>query len=138
MMQKKARVAIATLVTAVGLATLAATPAMAEGNWDSYIYQAPVGFSSRNWTDNNTDSASTYDTNSGCSQLGGGYSSHLLNLYIQVPGWFDQSKGTRRSYCSTANWGHVSAGTYHWTVEDINGSAGSTNRLSVSDTHEYY
>ncbi len=111
---------------------------MAEGNWDSYICHAPIGFSSRNWTDNNLDAASTYDTNSGCSLLGGGYVSHTLNLYVQVPGWFDQSKGSKVVYCSTANWGRQAAGTYHWTVEAHNGSAGSTNELSVSDTHQYY
>ncbi len=111
--------------------------AAAEGSWSGKIVDAMPGFNSRTWTDRNNDSVNTQVLNSSCSNWSGSYSSHRFNLYVEPPGWFHQSVGTRTSYCSTVGWGRVAAGNYHWTVDALNGSQYSTNPMNANVTTKY-
>lgn len=114
-------------------------PAYAEGSWSSSVSGALTGFSSRDWTDNNNDSASTRTVWSGCSLESGTYRDTTLDLARNrtwpLP---DATYGQRTSACGTFDWGRMTdTGSYHWTIKKINGSE-SGFRVSVSSLTTYY
>lgn len=115
------------------------SPAHAEGSWSSSVSNALTGFTSRSWTDNNSDATATRTVWSGCSTVTGTYRNTTLDLARNrtwpLP---DVTYGERTSSCGTFNWGRMTdVGSYHWTIKRINDSA-SGWRVNVSSTTTYY
>jgi hypothetical protein len=132
---KAATVAVGGLLLSMTLVS----PVRAEGNWSSSVSNALTGFQSRDWTDNNSDSASTRTVWSGCSVVTGTYQNTTLDLARNrtwpLP---DATYGERTTSCGTFNWGRMTdVGSYHWTIKKINGST-SGWRVNVNSLTTYY
>ena len=130
-----------TLSLTVGASILlAATPAMAEGSWSSYLSSVGVGFSSRTWYDGALDQVATTVKLSGCSMTSGGtFASATLNLYREYGVFPDISMGSINNTCNTSNWGQALGGDYyHFTIEKINGSTGPTPHFSATSVVTNY
>lgn len=113
---------------------IGAIPAIAEGQWSSYLSSVGVGFKSRDWQDTKSDWAETKITLTGCTMnSGGSFASTDIHLKREG-GWFpDQSIGVIRNYCGTSNFGNGHpAGTYNFTLDRINASTSSTLRISAT------
>jgi hypothetical protein len=130
MKHSKKLIAITVALGAVG----AATPALAEGKWTSFMSNVPVGFESREWADRNLDDVPTTVKLSGCSVSGTQFSSTTITLYQDtIFPLFFTNHGQINNYCNSVSWGQaLGAGNYHFTVEKINGSATTTRKLSAS------
>lgn len=127
----KKHMGAAGLVVALLATTL---PAIAEGQWTSYLSGVGTGFNSRSWIDNQSDSAATKVTLSGCTMTTGGtFTSVDIRLYREA-GWLpDQSVAVLRNYCGTSNFGsNLPADNYHFTIERINGSTSTVPRFSAN------
>lgn len=124
----------ALLTVATGALILAAaTSAIAEGTWSSYLSGVGVGFSSRTWIDYGLDQVPTSVKLSGCSMnTSGTFSSTHLNLFREYGIFPDISQGSIANTCNTVSWGSVGADYYHFTIEKINGSTGSSPRFSAT------
>jgi len=92
-----------------------------------------TGFDSREWTDRNTDGASTIVRFDGCTRQGGFNANATIEVRRTISGWPDDFRGNQTLYCATSDsksWGDVRSGTYRWRVNKISG-ASSGNRLYV-------
>ncbi|MGW4651234.1 hypothetical protein [Kitasatospora sp. NPDC004289] len=104
----------------LAIATLGSvTPASAEGSWSSYISYWLYNSESRRWTDNHTDSDTTYVSYSGCSDDNSGWfnAGHptVVELDRDISFSPDQSYGGRDNYCNTVNWGErTQKGSYYF------------------------
>jgi len=105
-----------------------AIPASAEGSWTSYLSNVRVGFETRRWWDNHNDAAGTMAGIYACRDQAPDPSDSIgLELRRHVPGWFDESKGTREGTCYNLvylYWGEMKdPGEYWFKVSDISNCA---------------
>lgn len=91
--------------------------AFAEGGFDSSLSNVRSGFTSRQWTDRNSDGANTTTKVSGCSRSDG--ATFLLEVELRKRRSFlpDVSYGRKNvSSCTggapTANWGNPGSGDF--------------------------
>jgi len=130
-MNTKQKLAIGSLLISGML--LAASPALAEGRWSSYLKEVGVGFSSRTWTDNATDQVATTIKLSGCSMNVSGTFSARINLYREYGFLPDQSVGIITNTCNTSNFGEGLPGDmYHFTIDRIKASTNPTYRVNAT------
>jgi hypothetical protein len=122
----------------VGTSILAASPALAEGNWTSFITRAITGFQSRTWQDNNSDNVSTTVSFSGCSiSEGVAFQKTQLEMWGEFGALPDQNLGNIQNTCNTSNWGRVANNAYHFRINTINGAT-SPWHLNVSSVYTAY
>ena len=93
--------------------------ASAESGWDSSLSDVRSGFTSRTWTDRNSDGVATTTTLSGCRRIDGARFFLEVELIKDNP-WpqWDASFGRRNiSNCAvaptSANWGNPGAGVFY-------------------------
>ena len=112
--------------------SLLAGPAFAEGNFTSSISGATPGFSSRTWTDNNNDAASTVVGFSGCtvrnSATGATVSLSSVRINLERSGVQVNNQAIN---CGSVNFGRVNAGVYSFKLTSINGATDGRYKLSV-------
>jgi hypothetical protein len=135
-------------VTAAAAAAVAAVMAMpmafAEGSFSSYMTAVYPGFSSRTWTDHNSDSQSTNIELATCfwNPQHMGLKNLTLQLTKQEPWYLPQQNRGRRNYVcptgSTQAWGRQPSGSYHFTLVDVNGSDHSPLAVSVKTVKVWY
>jgi hypothetical protein len=110
-----------------------ALPAHAEGSWSSYISGWLVGRDSRTWADNNVDDVSTTVSLSGCSIPNGqAFTNVTLELFRSRTLLPAESKGRRTNGCGTFGWGDVQQGSYHFSLQAINGISDGTGGYNFS------
>lgn len=129
------------IVAGVVIASAAVTaPAFAEGSWYSSISSAAPGFSSRTWTDLNTDSASTRVKFTRCTNALSQGTSAEVQLTIEHTFTPDENRGRKTLQCAvddTGNWGDEPNGNFHFTVTKV-GGATSGQRLWVKRVDVWY
>ncbi|MEU5211853.1 hypothetical protein [Streptomyces sp. NPDC020742] len=116
------RVRKAAAVTAAALLIgLVGTPAAhAEGHKTSYIKGWTPFTESSRWTDRNVDSAKTTVKLSGCA-TDSDFRSATLTLYRNVDWGRDTKIKSITHKCGTYSWGHLSKGTYYFTLSGFSG-----------------
>lgn len=122
------------LVAVVGVAlALGASPAFAEGSWNSRVVNARPGFDSRSWQDSRTDNKRTAVTLKNCvyGNAKGLVKSVGVRLYAEW-GWLpDQDAGTKTQNCGTYNFGKQNRkDRYHWNVFSIVNSTSKAHTIS--------
>ncbi|MES2093202.1 MAG: DUF4179 domain-containing protein [Actinomycetota bacterium] len=133
---KRSALAVGALI--IGTSMLAASPALAEGNWTSSITSALTGFYSRTWQDNNSDNVNTTVGFSGCSITDGrAFTETQLEMWGEFGALPDQNLGNIQNTCNTSSWGRVANNAYHFRINTINGST-SGYRLNVTSTYTAY
>lgn len=113
--------------------------AYAEGSWNSSIYGALPGFTSRSWQDNNHDSASTVTYFQGCSLRYGSLTTIDVALYDKM-GMFPDYRvtGVNRN-CGSYNFGRMTRpNEYYFKIERVNNSNVSNYYLDVSYVQQSY
>ena len=131
-MKKTSKIAMG--IGALIVATVAASPALAEGSWTSYITGAKIGFESRAWADRDLDQVPTTVKFTGCSVSGTTFSSTGVTLYQDtlIP-FFYTNHGLLTNTCNTVSWSQaLGSGIYHFTIERINGSSTTTRTFSAN------
>jgi hypothetical protein len=124
-MLRKLMLGIAVVIYALAFAGMAS----AEGGFDSSMTNWSQGFTSREWTDRNTDSDDTTIRFSGCNK-----DSTVELVRKSFP--FNQGLGTLgfncRNQAVTRNWGQVGQGDYFYKLQQIIGGGTLTvNNVSV-------
>lgn len=125
---------LAILTATALLATVVAGPAFAEGSWSSYMSGVKIGFESRQWADRDFDQVATTVKLKTCTVSGTTFSSTGITLYQDtIFPFIYTSHGLISNTCNTSSWGQgLGSGTYHFTIEKINGSATTTRTLSAA------
>lgn len=127
----------ATVVATLALSTAAVAPALAEGSWSSNVSGGLAGgFSSRWWTDNQSDSEATRASFSSCyvSELGVNASSIRTTLYRDEGIFPDVNHGTVSNPCNgvAASWGNgFPAGSFRWELGSVSFPGGTTTGYHV-------
>ena len=130
----------ASLVTTLALGAMAAMPAFAEGSWGSSVTNGTAGvFSSRWWTDNQVDGATTRVNFSGCTVTGLTVAGQRVGLYRDNGIFPDHYHGQVTSNCNGtyASWGSgFPAGSFRWQFAEVGvysgGSVAWTTGYQVS------
>ncbi|MFF4950891.1 hypothetical protein [Streptomyces chattanoogensis] len=111
-----------------GIATIAmgATPAFAEGGFNSSISYWATGAESRRWHDAAKDSASTTVRLSGCTTPTnpGKSASATVAVYKDISFQPDRSYGSKSVCGRTGYWGNPGSGTFYFSLSTINGTSG--------------
>ncbi|WP_199036826.1 hypothetical protein [Glycomyces salinus] len=137
-MRNKLRVGLFSTSVAVAVAGFA-SPAMAEGSWDSYFNGVRDGFETRSWHDNQSDSVNTVSTIDNCEvrDSDGDYKYGSIEqiLYRERSLRPDVSYGDLTSDCDSSSdsvsWDPGSEGDFHITFDDIIGGV-----VASADTHD--
>ena len=126
---KKRTKAVAASALIVGLMAVA-TPAWAEGGFTTSYSQVQPGFTSRTWTDQNSDSTSTIVTLSGCRANTAGASAgstRISSIAITLlrngssVGTKTRTTSSSGGVCGAFNWGDVTSGSYQFRLASVNG-----------------
>lgn len=118
-----------------------ATPALAEGGFDTYFSWVGTWYDSRNWDDHNNDSAATSVMLKDCD-INWGWQKVEVQLRRNRTGLPDDNKGTRTYRdCNNGrsqwnNWGDVQRGTYHFTFSKINNVSDTLSRIRFNTCHQ--
>ncbi|MGV8885523.1 MAG: hypothetical protein ACOH1T_08045 [Microbacteriaceae bacterium] len=120
----------ATLTVTATLAAMAVAPAYAEGSWSSSVTRGNIGaFSSRWWTDNDTDSTYTGVKFSACKGVPVAVNYLSVELFRDNGLFPDASHGVVRNYCNKvySNWStNLPSGDFKWRLESVTLISGPT------------
>lgn len=135
----KMRVAAVAVLT---VSMLGGGVAAAEGYWDSTLEGVLQGFTSRGWTDRDSDGASTKIRLAGC-RLDSPHALSKVTVQLTYNNTWtpDENLGWRKLACSssgTGNYGRVKAGNHHFSLIYFNGTQRFIGRLSASDVNVSY
>lgn len=120
---RKVRKAMTAATGAMVAVLLGGGVAPAEGGFTSGISGWLTGKESRHWGDNNTDSASTTVTFSGCSVSGASrFRSATLQLKKERSALPDPVVGRDDNHCDTSDFGRQGRGKYYFNLSRINGT----------------
>lgn len=110
------------VILGLALSVIMVSTVLAEGSFNSYIYGAANGFTSRTWVDRNLDNVSTSVNFNYCSDSIANGTSDWADVRVQRYNWaFPATNlGTLRLYCyyygATGYWGDVPAADYAFVV----------------------
>ena len=113
---------------AVSAACLAvATPAFAEGGWNSTVSGAGPGFGSRTWTDRNYDSNSNYGRIESCNRTAS--IAFYRNRQYPIP---DEVVGSEKPTCNANVFYRAgTAGDIHFVITKTENSGGLYGNVGV-------
>ncbi|NKG19857.1 hypothetical protein [Paeniglutamicibacter terrestris] len=141
MLGKKIRTGALVAILAGGASIAAASPAMAEGDWQSKITNALTGFKSRSWQDSHTDKAATRTVLTTCTETWSTpkpVGSVTLNLFNEKGLFPDQNMGAKTSNCGTFNWGEMQrSDRYYFTLSKV-ANHDSGVKLTAKSVKQYF